>query len=120
MATEKLKFKIQLYATMWDRSPEVEVMVDGKTHFHDKITETEDKPKIIEFEHEFHEGSDYDLVLKRTGKSNSQTVINEKGDILKDQLLHIKSIEIDEIPQTIGEITFVESSLPPSPVSIIA
>ena len=104
MATEKLKFKIQLYATMWDRSPEVEVIVDGKTHFHDKITETEDEPKIIEFEHEFHEGSDYDLVLKRTGKSNSQTVINEKGDILKDQLLHIKSIEIDEID--IGALVF--------------
>ena len=29
--------------------------------------------------------------------SNSQTVINEKGDILNDQLLNIKSIEIDEI-----------------------
>ncbi len=30
-------------------------------------------------------------------KINGQTLVNEKGDILKDQLLHIKSIEIDEI-----------------------
>ena len=104
MATEKLKFKLQLYATMWDRAPEVEVIVDGKTHYNDKITETEDQPKIIEFEHEFNEGDNYDLVLKRTGKINNQTIINDKGDILKDQLLHIKSIEIDEID--IGALVF--------------
>ena len=37
------------------------------------------------------------MIIKRSGKGKNQTVINEKGDILKDQLLHIKSMEIDEI-----------------------
>jgi len=49
------------------------------------------------FEQELDEGKDYELVIKRSDKSNDQTVVNEKGDILKDQLLNIKSIEIDEI-----------------------
>ena len=61
------------------------------------ITGTEEKPDIIEFEHECKEEETYNLLIKRSGKGKGQTVVNEKGDILKDQLLHIKRIEIDEI-----------------------
>ena len=46
----------------------------------------------------------YLLTLQRTGKSKGQTIVNDKGDILKDQLLHIKSIEIDEID--LGALVF--------------
>jgi hypothetical protein len=97
MATEKLKFKLELYATMWDRPPHAEIMINDQSHFEGDISGTEDNPNIIEFEHEFEEGKEYNLILKRKGKGHNQTVINDKGDILKDQLLHIKSIEIDEI-----------------------
>ena len=97
MATEKLKFKLELYATMWDRPPHAEILIDDKNHFKGDITGTEDKPDLIEFEAEFEENKEYALIIERSGKSNNQTVINEKGDILKDQLLHIKSIEIDDI-----------------------
>jgi len=97
MATEKLKFKLELYATMWDKPPHAEILVDNKSHFNGAITGTEDKPDFIEFEHELEEDKQYNLIINRSGKSKNQTVINEKGDILKDQLLHIKSIEIDEI-----------------------
>jgi|TARA_B100000902_G_scaffold258876_1_gene245093 chaperonin GroEL (HSP60 family) len=97
MATEKLKFKLELYATMWDKPPHAEIMIGDKSYFTKDITDTEDKPGLIEFEAECEENKDYDLIIKRSGKGNNQTVINEKGDVLKDQLLHIKSIEIDEI-----------------------
>ena len=97
MATEKLKFKLELHATMWDRPPHAEILIDDKNYFKGDITGTEDKPTLIEFEHEFPEGEGYNLIIKRLGKSKNQTILNEKGDILKDQLLHIKSIEIDEI-----------------------
>jgi hypothetical protein len=97
MATEKLKFKLELYATMWDRPPHAEIMINDKSHFTGDISSTEDKPTIVEFEYEFEEGTDYNLIIKRSGKYKSQTVVNDNGDILKDQLLHIKSIEIDEI-----------------------
>ena len=97
MATEKLKFKLELYATMWDKPPHAETLLGDKSHFKGDITGTEDKPDIIEFEHEFMEGEKSELIIERSGKTKGQTVINENGDVLQDQLLHIKSIEIDEI-----------------------
>ena len=104
MATEKLKFKLELYATMWDKPPVAEILINDKSYFNDDITGTEDKPQVIEFEHEFDEGKEYELIIKRSGKTVSQTVVNDKGDILNDQLLNIKSIEIDEID--IGSLVF--------------
>tara|TARA_B100000780_G_scaffold23504_1_gene14987 strand:- start:36 stop:518 length:483 start_codon:yes stop_codon:yes gene_type:complete len=97
MATEKLKFKLEIYATMWDKPPHAEILIGGKSYFDGDITSTEDKPQSIEFEHECEEGKDHTLTISRSGKTKSDTVINDKGDILKDQLLHIKNIEIDEI-----------------------
>jgi hypothetical protein len=97
MGTEKLKFKLELYATMWDQSPVAEILVNDKSHFKGDITGTENKPDVVEFEHELEEGKDYSLIIKRSGKGKKQTVVNENGDLLKDQLLHIKDIEIDKI-----------------------
>ena len=97
MGTEKLKFKLELYATMWSQPPHAEILVGGNSHFKGNITGTEEKPDVIEFEQELNEGEKYELIINRSGKTSRQTVVNEKGDILKDQLLHIKSIEIDEI-----------------------
>ena len=97
MATEKLKFKIELYATMWHKPPQAEILIDNHSHFKGDITGDEAKPNLIVFEQELEEGKEYNLIINRSGKGKNQTVINEKGDILKDQLLHIKSMEIDEI-----------------------
>ena len=97
MATEKLKFKLELYATMWDRPPVAEIKLNSKSYFKSDITGTEQEPTVIEFEEELEENSEYNLIIERSGKGRNQTVINQKGDILKDQLLHIKGIEIDEI-----------------------
>jgi len=114
MATEKLKFKLELYATMWDKPPHAEILVHDKSYFtsdiagkvdfftnhpcfHGDITGTEDKPNVIEFEHDFTEQYTHELIIRRSGKAGNQTVVNENGDVLKDQLLHIKGIEIDEI-----------------------
>ena len=97
MATEKLKFKLELYATMWHKPPQAEILIDNHSHFKGDITGDEAKPNLIVFEQELEEGKEYNLIINRSGKGKKQTVINEKGDILKDQLLHIKSMEIDEI-----------------------
>ena len=96
MATEKLEFKLELYATMWDRPPHADIMIRDKSYFKGDITGTEDKPDVVKFEHEFTESEEGVLTIKRSGKVRNQTVVNEKG-VIKDQLLHIKSIEIDEI-----------------------
>ena len=96
MATEKLKFKLELYATMWDKPPIADIKINEKSYFKEEIASTKDKPTIIEFEHELEEGKSYNLIIHRLGKNKTQTIVeNEK--IVKDQLLQIKSIEIDEI-----------------------
>jgi len=97
MATEKLKIKLELYATMWDKPPIVDIKIDEKSYFKKEITSTKNRPTIIDFEHEFEEGKSYNLIIHRLGKKINQTTVNEKGVILNDQLLHINSIEIDEI-----------------------
>tara|TARA_X000000950_G_scaffold256088_1_gene321283 strand:+ start:171 stop:653 length:483 start_codon:yes stop_codon:yes gene_type:complete len=104
MGTEKLKFKLELYATMWDQPPHAEILINEQDHFKGDITGTEEKPNVIEFEYDTEEGKEYNLIIKRSGKGKKQTVVNDKGDILKDQLLHIKSIEIDEID--IGSLVY--------------
>ena len=96
MATEKLKFKLELYATVWDKPPVANIKINEKSYFNKEITSTEDKPTIIEFEHEFEEDKSYNFIIDRLGKDKNQTII-EDGKIIKDQLLHIKYIEIDEI-----------------------
>ena len=97
MATEKLKFKLELYATMWDQPPVAEIKINSKSYFNSEITGTEQDPTVIEFEAELTEGSEYNLIIDRSGKGKNQTVLDGNGEIIKDQLLHIKGIEIDEI-----------------------
>ena len=97
MATEKLKFKLELYANFWDKPPIAEVLVNDNSFYNGTITGTEDKPQLIEFEFECTEGTEYSLIINRSGKVKGQTVVNENNNVLKDQLLKIKRIEIDEV-----------------------
>jgi hypothetical protein len=97
MATEKLKFKLELYATMWDKPPHAEILINDKSYFKGDITGSDDKPTLVEFEHDFKESAESTLIIRRSGKVDNQTIVNDKGGLLKDQLLNIKSIEIDEI-----------------------
>ena len=104
MGTEKLKFKLELYATMWDLPPRADILINGQSMADKEISGTEDKPDLVTFDYDLEEGKSYDLVISRSGKNRKQTIINDKGDILKDQLLHIKSIEIDDI--NIGSLVY--------------
>ena len=88
MATEKLKFKLELFATMWHLPPVAEIKLDGRSYFKSEISSTEQDPTKIEFGADLSEGSEYGLTIERTGKRSDQTVIDNKGNILKDQLLH--------------------------------
>ena len=97
MQTERLKFKLELYATYWDKPPIAEILINGESQYRSEITSTEKEPTVIEFEKELTEGEKYTLTIYRSGKEVKQTVVNAEGGIEKDQLLHIKSIEIDEI-----------------------
>ena len=77
---------------MWDKAPHCDIMIDDKSYFNGAIDGTEDKPNLIEFEHECEEDKEHTLTIHRSGKSVGQTVVNEKGDILQDQLLDIGAL----------------------------
>jgi hypothetical protein len=96
MPIEKLKFKLELWSKYWDKKPIANILINDLSHYNQEITGTEKEPTVIEFEHELTEGKKYSLIIKRSGKDTTQTVV-EDNKIIKDQLLHIKSIEIDEI-----------------------
>ncbi len=103
MATETLKFKLELYATYWNKPPIVEIKIADKTYFKDKITSTEQKPTIIKFEHTLENDKSHTLNIIRTGKTEQETVL-VNDTIIKDQLLNIKYMEIDEID--LGALTY--------------
>ena len=96
MATESLKFKIELYSTYWNKPPIVEVKVGDKSYFKNEITSTEKEPTLIEFTHDCESDKSHNLSLIRTNKNDQETVL-ENDTIIKDQLLNIKYVEIDEI-----------------------
>ena len=77
MATEKLKFKLELYATMWDKPPIADIKINEKSHFKEEITGTNDKPTIIEFEHELEENKSYNFIIDRLGKDKKQTIVED-------------------------------------------
>ena len=93
---EKLKFKLELWAEYWDKKPIAEIRINAESKFQAEIDGTEDNPTLIEFDHELVEGEKYELQIVRSNKDAKQTVV-ENGEIIKDQLLNIKTIEIDEI-----------------------
>jgi sortase (surface protein transpeptidase) len=96
METENVTFKIELYSTYWDKKPNCTISINDKLLWSGDIDGTKEKPNVISFEHELSEGKKYELLLNRQGKDIFQTVV-ENGEIKKDQLLHIKSLEIDDI-----------------------
>ena len=109
---EKLKFRLELWAEYWDKKPVAEIRINAESIFRAEIDGTEDKPTLIDFDHELKEGEKYNLQIVRSNKDSRQTVV-ENGEITKDQLLHIKAIEIDEID--IGSLVYEGNYTPEYP-----
>ena len=97
MATEQLKFNLELYSTYWDKPPIAEIVVGGESMYNSEIASSEKDPTVIQFNKALVEGEIYNLEIKLSGIKKNQTVLDTNGKIIKDQLLHIKQIEIDEI-----------------------
>ena len=95
MASETVNFQIGLYSEYWKEAPQVEIFINDTPLGLHTITESKENPKIIKFKHTLEEGP-VCLKLKRTGKDLTQTVTKD-GEIVKDQVLCIKEIFIDEI-----------------------
>jgi len=103
MGTENIKFKLELYATMWDIPPHVKVGIidedeDERHYYFDNyIQSTAKVPTVVEFFHNLKDEGKYKLLIERSNKVDGQTIVDNDGKVIQDQLLHIKTVEIDEI-----------------------
>jgi hypothetical protein len=108
---ERLHFRIGLSATMWQKSPEFCISLD-QHEMARGLARTE--TKYIEFDHDIEEGS-HVLSVHLLNKDDHDVVKdNDDPDhytIVKDMLLHIESIEIDEID--LGHLPWQKSRFVP-------
>lgn len=93
MQEENLSFRISLTGTFCDRHPQFSVWLDDHV-----ITQTEiasEAEQIISFERRITEGP-HTLKIRLENKTHADTVI-ENGEVIKDMLLNINDIIIDDI-----------------------
>jgi hypothetical protein len=103
--TEKLHFKIGLAATFWRKLPKWEIQFDKEIVKKGEIDSND--TVYVEFDHLLEDGP-HVLSIQLKNKLNSDTVENaDKTEIVKDLLLHIRSIEIDEID--LGQLLWSKS-----------
>ena len=106
---EQLHFKIGISGTFWDKRPVYTVVLNDQTVVDQQsVALASDEVEYIEFDQEITEGSNV-LKIRLENKDRSDTVQNEdKTAIVKDMLLNIVSIEIDEI--NLGQLIWDASS----------
>jgi hypothetical protein len=95
--TEKLEIKLGISGTYWSKCPDFSISIDGQELKSGTITATSDTVEYHSFVCELAE-QDHVLGIRLLNKEMPDTVQNEdKSAILKDLLLNIVSIEIDEV-----------------------
>lgn len=93
---ETLKFRIGLSGTFWEKVPLFSILIDKQNYVSDFIDSKE--TKYFEFTADLELDKTFTLRIRLENKTDSDTVQSEdKSEILKDMLLNIDHIEIDEI-----------------------
>ena len=93
MQEENLNFKISLTGTFWDRHPQFSVWLDNHVVIQSEIAS--EAEQIVNFERRVDEGQ-HELKIRLENKTVNDTVI-ENGEVVKDMLLNIDDITIDDI-----------------------
>jgi hypothetical protein len=95
---ELVEFKITLDSSWHNEPPKFVVLLDNELIESGVVMEKsdDDSEKVITFKKELIEG-EHVIQIRLLDKQNRHTVINENNEIIADQLLNIKQIEIDEI-----------------------
>lgn len=98
MASEQIKFKLTLSGTYWDKAPQFRIIVDDTVVEDSVITANSGVDQVFEFELPLDEDSEHSLKIQLHGKTWQDTVENaDKTAIIKDMLLNIEKVEIDDI-----------------------
>lgn len=107
-AVEKLAFKLGLSGTYHDRRPEYSVLIDGQIVHEGTVSVESDQMFYVEFFADLAEEADHVLSIRLNNKQDTDVVeSDDKTEIVKDMLLNIDSVEIDEID--IGSLKWTHS-----------
>jgi len=93
MNEEKLSFVVARSGTFWDRRPQFSVWLDDHAVIQSEIVSAAQQP--VAFEHTV-DGGPHTLKIRSENKIDADTVI-ENGEVVKDMLLNIDDITIDDI-----------------------
>lgn len=97
MEVETLHFKIGLSGTYWDKKPQYSILFNDQIITTQVITAASDEVLYVEFDQDVTAGASK-LQIRLENKADTDTVqSDDKSTIVKDMLLNIRSIEIDEI-----------------------
>jgi hypothetical protein len=104
---ERVHVKLGLSGTYWDKKPQYRVSINDQVLAQSSISADSDVVEYVEFDVEYSTDT-VTLKIELLGKEFSDCVQSEdKTEILKDMLLNIHSVEIDEI--SLGQIPFNHS-----------
>ena len=107
-SVEKLTFKLGLSGTYHDRPPAYSILVNGNVVAEGEVTVPTDQVFYVEFSADLEEEADHVLSIRLNNKQVTDVVESEdKTAIVKDLLLNINSVEIDDID--IGSLKWTHS-----------
>ena len=93
MNEEKLSFVVTLSGTFWDRRPQFSIWLDDHAVIQSEIANVASHPRT--FEHALDEGP-HTLKIRLENKTAYDTIV-KNGEVVKDMLLNIDDITIDDI-----------------------
>ena len=93
MNEEKLGFVVTLSGTFWDRRPQFSIWLDDHQVVSSEIVSSTQQE--IKFERTVDEGP-HTLKIRLENKTNNDTIL-ENDEVVKDMLLNINDITIDDI-----------------------
>ena len=93
MNEEKLSFVVSLSGTFWEKRPQFSIWLDDHQIVASEIAST--AIQSISFERTIDEGP-HSLKIRLENKTDQDTVI-EKDEVIKDLLLNVDDITIDDI-----------------------
>jgi hypothetical protein len=109
MSTEPVEFRVKLSSLWHNEAPKYTVLIDDEVIDQGELTELREKneQRVVHFTRDLTEG-DHVLRIRLTGKNGiKHTVLNESNEIIKDQLLYIDDIDIDDIE--LGQMIYKHS-----------
>lgn len=93
--TENISFEIFLGNQFYDKPGTVTVFIDEQEKFNATLT----TPGLVEikFDHKLVLQRKHKLKIVRTGKTPDQTIVDDNGNLIKDQIIWLEKLIIDKI-----------------------